>query len=379
MGLGLAALAIASACSLIPLASQSNETSVAATNPAPTAGPVDTAEVCPTPDADTTLYLSRENGFCMLVPFGIEIRADPLRPDEMIFLQGLRETAGPKQQETAAVWMQVAQNGPADGLDSAGYAQKWSEFYGVSDVFGPPDPPVEPEVATLGGLPATVLKNLPGMIRMQSAFVVADGVKYQLTLAPQPGDVPERDAAAQSLWDTVTGSIAFFPRENPSPDVRAEQVCPEAVEGTFAYRSDRLGVCTLLPADFEPHPEIPEVFVGGPVVGQDPDFGEVRTTLAFGTFGYTEAATPADFLSERMQFIEPGSLEAATLGGHPAATYIDTNGAWPSRQAVILVDGDVYTLMVQPWDVVRFPDGMPVAERAWQTVTDNLAFFDPWR
>lgn len=379
MGLGLAALAIASACSLIPLASQSNETSVAATNPAPTAGPVDPAEVCPTPDADTTLYLSRENGFCMLVPFGIEIRADPLRPDEMIFLQGLRETAGPKQQETAAVWMQVAQNGPADGLDSAGYAQKWSEFYGVSDVFGPPDPPVEPEVATLGGLPATVLKNLPGMIRMQSAFVVADGVKYQLTLAPQPGDVPERDAAAQSLWDTVTGSIAFFPRENPSPDVRAEQVCPEAVEGTFAYRSDRLGVCTLLPADFEPHPEIPEVFVGGPVVGQDPDFGEVRTTLAFGTFGYTEAATPADFLSERMQFIEPGSLEAATLGGHPAATYIDTNGAWPSRQAVILVDGDVYTLMVQPWDVVRFPDGMPVAERAWQTVTDNLAFFDPWR
>lgn len=379
MGLGLAALAIASACSLIPLASQSNETSVAATNPAPTAGPIDPAEVCPTPDADTTLYLSRENGFCMLVPFGIEIRADPLRPDEMIFLQGLRETAGPKQQETAAVWMQVAQNGPADGLDSAGYAQKWSEFYRVSDVFGPPDPPVEPEVATLGGLPATVLKNLPGMIRMQSAFVVADGVKYQLTLAPQPGDVPERDAAAQSLWDTVTGSIAFFPRENPSPDVRAEQVCPEAVEGTFAYRSDRLGVCTLLPADFEPHPEIPEVFVGGPVVGQDPDFGEVRTTLAFGTFGYTEAATPADFLSERMQFIEPGSLAAATLGGHPAATYIDTNGAWPSRQAVILVDGDVYTLMVQPWDVVRFPDGIPHAERAWETITSNLAFFDPWR
>lgn len=379
MGFGLVALVLATACSLIPLASQPDETSIAATNPAPTAEPIDPAEVCPTPDAATTLYLSRENGFCMLVPLGIEVNLDPLRPDEMIFLQGPREAAGPKQQETAAVWMQVAQNGPADGLDSAAYAKKWSELYAVSDVFGLPDPQVEPEAATLGGLPATVLKNLPGMIRMQSAFVVAEDVKYQLTLAPQPGDVPELEAAAQMLWDTVTSSIAFFPRENPAPAVRADDVCPEAVEGTFAYRSDRLGVCALLPTDFELHPEIAEVFVGGPVIGTDPDFGEVRTTLAFGTWGHTDAASPADFLSERMQFIAPGSLEEAALGGYPAATFIDTNGAWPSRQAVFLVDGDVYTLMVQPWDAARFPDGVPVAEQAWNTVTDNLAFFDPWR
>ncbi len=380
MGFGLVAWVLATACSLIPLASQPNETSIAATNPAPTAAPIDAAEVCPTPDANTTLYLSRENGFCMLVPLGIEVNADPLRPDEMIFLQGPRETLGPKQQEGAAVWMQVAQNGPADGLDSASYAQMWSEFYGVSDVFGPPDPPIEPQAITIGGLQATLLQNLPGMIRMQSAFVVADDVKYQLTLAPQPGDVPELEAAAQTLWDTVTGSIVFFPRENPVPAVRAGDVCPEAVEGTYAYRSDRLGVCALLPTEFEPHPEIAEVFVGGPVIGTDPDFGEVRTTLAFGTWGHTDAASPAEFLAgNRMQFIEPGSMQEGRLGGYPAATFIDTNGAWPSRQAVILVDGNAYTLMVQPLDPERFPDGVPVAERAWQTVADNLAFFDPWR
>jgi len=381
--LGLAILALASACSLFPLASTSGGTLVAATNPAPAEAPsagADPVELCPTPDANTTLYLSRENGFCMLVPLGIEINADPLRPDEMIFLQGPRETLGPKQQEGAAVWMQVAQNGPADGLDSAGYAQKWSEFYGVSDIFGPPDPPIEPQAIPIGGLQATLLRNLPGMIRMQSVFVVAEGVKYQLTLAPQPGDVPELDAAAQALWDTVTGSIVFFPRENPAPAVRADDVCPEAAEGTIAYRSDTLGMCTLLPADFSPHPEIAEVFVGGPVIGTDPDFGEVRTTLAFGTWGHTEAASPAEFLADgRMQFIEPGSLEEGTLGGHPAANFIDTNGAWPSRQAVVLVDGDVYTLFVQPLDSVRFPDGVPVAENAWRTMSENLAFFDPWR
>ena len=382
MGLGMAGLVLSTACSLIPLGAALQPTTIAATQPAPAGEPpaaVDPQVICPTPDASTTLYISRDNGFCMLVPLGIELTNDPLRPDEKIFLQGPRETLGPKQQEGAAVWMQVAQNGPAEGLDSAGYAQKWSELYGVSEVFGPPDPPLESESATIGGEQATILRNLPGMIRMQSAFVVADDVKYQLTLAPQPGDVPELDAAAQALWDTVTGSIVFFPRENPAPAIRAEDVCPTPVEGTLVYRSDRLGVCTLIPADFQPHPEIAEVFVGGQVVGEDPDFGDVRTTLAFGTFGHTDDTTLANLLSERVQFIQPGTLEEISLGGYPAATFIDTNGAWPSRQAVVLVDGDIYTILVQPEDPVRFPDGVPIAQEAWTTVAESIAFFDPWR
>jgi hypothetical protein len=315
----------------------------------------------------------------MLVPLGIEVTQDPLRPDQALHLQGPHETLGPKQQEGAAVWMQVEQNGPADGLDSAGYAQRWSQLYGVSEVFGPPDPPLESEPATIGGEPATILRNLPGMIRMQTAFVVADEIKYRLTLAPQPGDVPELDEAVRSLWDTVTGSIVFFPRENPAPATRAEDVCPEPVDGTRSYRSERLGVCTLIPEEFQPHPEIGEVFVGGPVIGQDPDFGEVRTSLAFGTFGHTRDTSLANLLTERVQFIRPGTLEEISLGGYPAATFIDTNGAWPSRQAIVLVDGEIYTILVQPEDPARFPDGVPIAQRAWRTIAENIAFFDPWR
>ncbi len=267
------------ACSLLQGVALPGPTAVAATNPAPSSSPqapVDPADACPSPDAATTLYLSRENGFCMLVPLGIETNPDPSQPEEMIFLQGPRETLGPKQQEGAAVWMQVAQNGPADGLDSAGYAQRWVELYAM------PDGSSTPEPGTIGGRPATILKNLPGMIRLQSAFIVADGVKYQITLAPQPGDVPELDAAAIQLWDTVVRSIVFFPRENPAPAVRAQDVCPAAAGETFAYRNDRLGVCSLLPADFAVRPDIPDMFVGGPVIGTDKDFGEVRTSIAFG-------------------------------------------------------------------------------------------------
>jgi len=28
---------------------------------------------------------------------------------------------------------------------------------------------------------------------------------------------------------------------------------------------------------------------------------------------------------------------------------------------------------------VAYLDGVPVAEQAWRTVAENLAFFDPWR
>ena len=84
-------------------------------------------------------------------------------------------------------------------------------------------------------------------------------------------------------------------------------------------------------------------------------------------------------MTDRMEFVQPGTLEEVTLGGYPAVTYIDINGAWPSQLALIQVDGDVYTILVQPWDAERFPEGVPHAERAWQTLVDSLAFYDPWR
>ncbi len=74
---------------------------------------------------------------------------------------------------------------------------------------------------------------------------------------------------------------------------------------------------------------------------------------------YTPPAglTPREILEGRIQFVQPGSIEDATIGGYPAVTFIDVNGAWPSRQAIVVVDQNrAYTVLAQPLDEARFPD-----------------------
>lgn len=86
-----------------------------------------------------------------------------------------------------------------------------------------------------------------------------------------------------------------------------------------------------------------------------------------------------DMLQERMDFIDPGSIVETRIGGYPAVVFKDVNGAWPSRQAFVVVNGDAYTILGQPWDPERFPDGIPQLDRVWETTVGNLRFFDPWR
>lgn len=46
---------------------------------------------------------------------------------------------------------------------------------------------------------------------------------------------------------------------------------------------------------------------------------------------------------------------------------------------MILVDGFIYTIVAQPFEPGRYPDGMPFLDRLWETVTGSLIFFDPWK
>ena len=59
-------------------------------------------------------------------------------------------------------------------------------------------------------------RDLPGFSPQRSAFIVANDIKYKITLQPQPQDLPELAEAAQQFWDTVTQSIVFFRRRTPA-------------------------------------------------------------------------------------------------------------------------------------------------------------------
>ena len=375
-------LVATSACSILtartqPAPAPTEPAPVETQEPAePTPAPIktelpDPEDICPSPEEGTTLYVSKENGFCLLIPTGFSVEIDSQRPDEVLYLLGPRESDKPKTQEEISVWMTVAYNGPADGLDSAGYAQKWHKLFAEGA-------PYEEQQVTIGGQPAVVLSNLPAYTTKRGAFLVAHETKYQITLSPQPEDMPELAEAASRGWDVVTGSIVFFPPQNQREVRRPEQVCPTESADMRLYRDDLNGYCLLYPADFAPVPEFPGMIKGGPVLGEW-EAGEIRTYVAVGTYGYYQNQTPRQVLEPRLEFIDAASIQDTSIGGYPAVTFRSFGGPWPSRQAIIMVNGDAFTLVGEPWDPEKYPDGISHLDRLWDAITGSIAFFDPWR
>ena len=69
----------------------------------------DAAALCPTPDANSSLFLSRENGFCFLYPLGFSLEPDFQRPEEAFALIGPVEPG--TNQERIRVTLSIAYNG----------------------------------------------------------------------------------------------------------------------------------------------------------------------------------------------------------------------------------------------------------------------------
>lgn len=328
--------------------------------------------VCPEETEDTTVYINWDNGFCLLYPSYFEQQPDYERPVEVLSLLGPALDSG--TMETIRVYLTVAYNGPAGGLDSGGYANKWQEL------FAPFMLPSPGEETNIGGKPGVILYDLPGYATEQSVFIVANGIKYRVTMMPQVGDIAELDEHTSLVWDTVLDSIVFFEAHNDRPVVHPGDVCPAETADTKLYTSLEDGYCMLYPtADFQPAPDFPGQIIGGPILDTVESFGEVRTSLTLGTYGSFPGQTPREVLGPRLDNIDETSLIDIAIGGHSAVVFRNPSGPWTSRQAMISYHGFIYTIVAQPWEPERWPLGMPYLENLWTTVIDSLAFFDRWR
>ena len=337
---------------------------------------LDASAVCPPETEASTLYVSTENGLCFLYPAGFEIQPDELRRDEGVILRGPSLTSG---MDRLWVTLTVESNGPADGLESTQYVERWIELnYPVQHELYPRDLGLTREEAVIGDTVAQVIGNLPGFSPQRSAFIVANGIKYRITLQPQPQDLPELAEASQQVWDTVTQSIVFFPPQNTRPVVRPEDVCPTETEDGKLVVSLTGGYCLLHPADFAPDPAFPVAIVGGPELGPVEGFASLRASLAIGSYDLGDQS-PEKALQPISEQIDPNSLMTTTIGGYPAVIFDFTGGPWRQRNAQILVDDTVYTFVGQPWDAEKYSQALPDVERLWQTVSESIAFFDQWR
>lgn len=334
--------------------------------PVPTAT-ADPAAACPMPGADQALYVSRENGFCFLYPAYFQAQPDGVRPGTAVTLIGPAEIAG---MEGIATTLSVAYNGPADGLDSQTYGAKWQANF----LYGP-GPIIES--ATVGGQPAVLVRRAPGGLSTQQiALLVAGGVKYQVSVLPEPGDSAKLDEHVRLAWDTVTASLVFFPPV-AQPVVRPAEVCPAATADTKLWINETAGFCLLYPADYTLDTEFPGRIIGGPLLADTTDWGQVRTSIFVATYDLPDSAL-AQALTPPTEQIDPASVQSLTIGGAPAILYDFTGGPWRQRTASLVARGSQYT-MVGPWDGQAFPGSEAEAEKLWGTVTSSIAFFDKWR
>lgn len=336
----------------------------------------DPSALCPTATEGTTLYVSVENGFCFLYPTHLMLGADQFRPDEVVHLVG--EPADPNALETVAVNLTVAYNGPADGLDSAQYANTWLDLNAQGMGFNAPGIEPQQESTTIGGQPGVLINDLPAMFPQRGLFLVVNGVKYLITLQPRPEAIAELAEEATQAWDTVTASLTFFPPQNERTVVRPADVCPTATADSTLWVNLLGGYCLLHPATFAPDPTFPSTIVGGPDLGAVEGFEHVRSSLGVGYYELGDQ-TPEQALRPVSEQIDPNSVMATTINGYPAVVYDFIGGPWRQRSAQIVVDDLVYTFVAQPWDVEKFPQALPDVERLWNMASESIAFFDPWR
>lgn len=338
-----------------------------------TPGSPDPLANCPTAPEGQMVFTWRENGFCFVVPDGYRVETDGQRPEESVMLVGPTESGDQMERATVLLW--IANNGPADGLTGETYGVRWHErFVGALG-------PLTAEPATIGGQPALVLREIAtGMIVQQGAFVVANGFKYHILVSPQPGAVSELTESTNQAWNTVLSTIVFFPPENSRVYRTSAVACPAAADGTKLIIDEGNGFCYLYPADFEISPMMNVWVVGGPVLGNVEGFEDVRVSFAPGLFGAFPGKTPRDLLEMREPTTyDPASVVEMMIGGFPAVIFRDVNGPWPSRQAIINVNGTFYTLVAQPWDPERWPEGIPYLDNLWNTAVTSMQFFTPWR
>jgi hypothetical protein len=367
-----------------PTATPQVETAEPATpQPTETPQPMNTAEPtstaapapdCPEAGEGTALYVSEENGYCFLYPE--HFTTSPDWPD---YQPGSVTLVAPQHDPAGSIYffIQVMYTGQAVEVEDAqAYADTWQAVHNRPGII------LSTESTTVGEQPAVMIPDLRGGFVAdypnldRTAFVVVDGRKYRVAMQHGIGWGRAFEAEAQSAWETVTGSLVFFPPAAVQQTITAGAACPQPGDGSRLYENQALGYCFLYPADFEPSPGVTGGFTTGPALDVVEGL-EIRPVFAVGTSGVAGDLS-LDAIVEQMGGVD--SIQEALIGGRPALTYLDPNTIpGPVYTGHVLANGLVYTIWASPYDPGRYPDAVGDLDRIWEMATESIAFFSPFR
>lgn len=160
---------------------------------------------CSAQGADTPLYVSQGLGLCFAFVQDYEIQ----EPGQQgVLIQGpVVEEEGPEPVSPVlriSVWQDGVDQpiGPyVDGLLAEGEQASGD---------------LERAQEQIGGYPAEVITGLPGPVGSRQAWVNVQGRVLHFLLQPVDGETyPVASAQADDLWNTVIGTLSFFPADQP--------------------------------------------------------------------------------------------------------------------------------------------------------------------
>lgn len=259
-------------------------------------------------------------------------------------------------------------NGPAEGYDATSYAQQWLAYFQSGTI------PAQ-AYTTIGRVQALEVDELAaGMLPVRGYFLVTNGWRYLIT-TPQPGYLTvEEDAALTQILQ----SVRFFPPQGTFTFIHPEEVCPAHGAGNYVYTHVTDGYCLLMTEELQPDPTFPGSFEGGPVLYNHPDFGEVKTSLTIGSYGYFPGQTPRQAIASWLESVPLSEPVDLTVGGYPALTFNDYRDPWDDNITFVSVDGHLFTILVQPYEPDEWPAGIPFFNAARNLALSTLTFFTPW-
>ena len=160
------------------------------------------SEVCPQPGPGTKVLVREPEGFCFLYPEDFE-----LNPNFYGRVEGPTSLGNWEGFEDVRVALTLGTY-PALASDKAQTPREYAAM--VNDI----DPDTLQD-RTIGGAQAVVFKINPtaGVWASRLAYILtADGRVYTIVNDPwEPERWPESTAAFEAVWETVTGSLTFFP------------------------------------------------------------------------------------------------------------------------------------------------------------------------
>ncbi len=177
-------------------------------------------------------------------------------------------------------------------------------------------------------------------------------------------------------------SLTFFPPTYSGDVLTLDEVCPAETADTFLFINRRDGYCVLVPNSFEEDPVYGRGwFIGGPELTGLPEPMTPRVSAVIGMQGPSSETVGqiADRHIDAVPNTDSVTRTDTTVSGYPAVFMDRPQDIVPNRGALIVANGYLYTLIVQPIDPVNYPEAVEPAELVWGTFIDSFAFFEPWQ